>query len=117
MLKTLYGAVALPIVRYSSLLWYDGANKTLVKRHLLALQRALLLLISRACRTTSTTVMQTTVGVKPMNIEIIEEALLKRAKRILTTTWDSYEYRERGIEHFRRTLKTEMEKNKSIHNQ
>lgn len=37
MLKTLYGAAAFPIIRYGSLLWYDVANKTLIKRNLLAL--------------------------------------------------------------------------------
>lgn len=37
MLKTLYRAAAFPIIRYGSLLWYDVANKTLIKRNLLAL--------------------------------------------------------------------------------
>lgn len=95
MLKILYGAVALPIIRYGSVLWSDAANKTLMKRNLLAVQRALLLLVSRACRTTSTVAMQVIVGVKPMNLEVVKEALLKKAKRNLTTTWDAYEHRKR----------------------
>lgn len=110
MLKILYEAVALPIIRYGSLLWYDVAKKSLMKRHLLALQRALILLVSRACRTTSTAAMQAIVGAKPMTLEIVEEALLKRVKRNLTTTWDSYEYREKGNEQFKQILKSEIEK-------
>ena len=113
MLKIIYGAVALPIVRYGSVLWFDATSKIMVKRNLLALQRALLLLVSRSCRTTSTAAMQVVVGVKPMHLEIVEEALLKRAKRNLSTTWDSYEHREKETEQHQRRLKEEIEKIKT----
>ena len=85
MLKILYGAVALPIIRNGSVLWYDVANKTLLKRILLPHQRALLLLVSRACRATSMTAKQIIVGAKALNL-VVEEASLKRAKRNMTTT-------------------------------
>ena len=52
--KVLYGAVALPIVKYGAVLWYDVVSKVAVKRNIWALQRALLLLMTKACRTTST---------------------------------------------------------------
>ena len=110
MLKIIYGAVALSIVKYGSVLWYDVTNKTMQRRHILALQRALLLLVSRACRTTSTAAMQVIAGAKPMHLEIVEEALLKRVKKNMSTTWDTYGYRERGDEEHKRMLKIEMEK-------
>lgn len=31
-------------------------------------------------------------GAKPITLEVVEEALLKRVKRNLTTTWDVYDY-------------------------
>lgn len=34
-LKSLHGAVALPIIKYGSILWFDAANKALIKRNLL----------------------------------------------------------------------------------
>ena len=86
MLKILYGAVALPIIRNGSVLWYDVANKTRLKRILLPHQRALLLLVSRACRATSMRAKQIIVGAKALNLEVVEEASLKRAKRNMTTT-------------------------------
>ena len=101
MIKVLYGAVAFPIIKYGTLLWYDVADKSMIKRNLL------LLLVTRACRTTSTAAMQAIAGAKPMNLEVVEEALLKRVKRNLTTTWGSYEYIDR--EQFKETFKSEME--------
>ena len=84
--KILYEVVAFPIIRNGSVLWYDVANKTLLKRILLPHQRALLLLVSRACRGTSMTAKQIIVGAKASNLEVVEEASLKRAKRNMNTT-------------------------------
>ena len=78
--KVLYGAVALPIIKYGSVLWHDVAGKAMVKRNIWALQRALLLLMTKACRTTSTAALQVIAGTKPLDLEIIEDALIKRIK-------------------------------------
>lgn len=109
-LKVLYGAVALPITRYGAVLWYNAANKTMVKRNLLALQRMLLLLISKACRTTSTAALQTILGVKPMDLEIVEDALIKRIRRNLNTKWESYTYMEREQDQFHEVISAEIAK-------
>ena len=85
MLKVLYGAVALPIVKHGTVLWHDVASKAMVRRNILALQRALLLLITKACRTSSTVAMQVIAGTKPLDLEIIEDALVKRIKRNMNT--------------------------------
>ena len=56
--NVLYGAVELPITKYGSVLWHDAVSKAMVKRNILALQTALFLLITKACRTTSTAALQ-----------------------------------------------------------
>ena len=58
----------------------------------------------------STAAMQVIVEAKPMNLEVVEEALLNRAKRNLSTIWDSCEYREKANEQFKLALKGEMER-------
>ena len=89
----LYGAVALLIVKHGTVLWHDVVSKTKVKRNILALQRALLLMITKSCRTTSTVAIQVIAGTKPLDLEIIEDALVKRFKRNMNTTWEMYYYR------------------------
>ena len=98
--KVLYGAVALPIVRYGSTLWFEGTKNIMVRRSLMALQRGLLLLTTRACRTTSTIAMQVIARAKPMDLEVVEDALVKRVRRNLSTVWDTYSFREREMERF-----------------
>ena len=111
--KVLYGAIALPIVKYGAVLWYDVVSKVTVKRNIWALQRALLLLMTKACRTTSTAAMQIIAGAKPLDLEVVEDALLKRIKRNLTTTWESYHYMEKGDEQFHELLSEEIERIRS----
>ena len=43
--KVFYRAVALPIVKYGAVLWHDVVYSAMAKRNILALQRALLLLL------------------------------------------------------------------------
>ena len=112
-LKVLYKAVALPIIKYGAVLWYEEVQKTIVKRNIMALQRVILLLVSRACRTTSTVALQTILGAKPMDLEIIEDALVKRTKRNLSTTWDTYTCMERETEQAQELLSSEIERIKA----
>ena len=79
-LNVLYGAITLPIVKHGALLWYDSVQKVMVKRSLLALQRALLLLVTKACWTTSTVAMQVIAGAEPMDLVIVENALRKKSQ-------------------------------------
>ena len=108
--KVLYGAVALPIIRYGSVLWWEVVCKTTVRRNLLALQRALLLLMTKSCRTVSTAAVQVVAGAKPLSLEIIEDALIKRLKRNLSTTSERYYYREKETEQFNETVSMEIER-------
>lgn len=109
-LKIMYKAVALPIIKYGSTMWYDQTQNSLVKRHLMATQRALLLLITRACRTTSTVALQVIAGVKPLDLEIIEQAVSIRVRRNISTNVANinYVYREREVEEFKRIVSGEM---------
>ena len=112
--KVLYGAVALPIVRYGSTLWFEGAKNIMVRRSLIALQRELLLLTTRACRTTSTVAMQVIAGAKPMDLEVVEDALIKRVRRNLSTVWGTYSFREKQMEIFDEIVHLEIEKIKEF---
>ena len=76
----------------------------------MALQRGLLLLTTRACRTTSTVAMQVIAGVKPMDLEVVKDALVKRVRRNLGTVWDTYSFREKEMERFDEIVHLEMEK-------
>ena len=80
----------------------------------MALQRGLLLLTTRACRTTSTVAMQVIAGVKPMDLEVVKDALVKRVRRNLGTVWDTYSFREKEMERFDEIVHLEMEKIKGF---
>ena len=108
-LKVIYKAVALPIVKHGTVLWHDVASKAMARRNILALQRALLLLITKTCRTTSTVAMQVIAGTKPLDLEIVEDALVKRIKRNTNTNWETYYYREKETEQFQ-DLSVEIER-------
>ena len=84
--NVLYGAVGLPIIKYGAMLWYDAVTKVMVKRCILALQRAMLLIITKACRTTSISAMQVIAGAEPLDLDIIEDVLVRRVKGNLNTT-------------------------------
>ena len=109
-LKVIYKAVALPIVKHGTVLWHDVASKAMARRNILALQRALLLLITKTCRTTSTVAMQVIAGTKPLDLEIVEDALVKRIKRNTNTNWETYYYREKETEQFQEELSVEIER-------
>ena len=94
-------------------MWYEEVRKTIVKRNITALQRNILLLVSKACRTTSTVALQTILGAKPMDLKIIEDALVKRIKRNLSTTWDTYTCMERETERAQELLSSEIERIKA----
>ncbi|CAK9811752.1 Retrovirus-related Pol polyprotein from type-1 retrotransposable element R1 (Fragment) [Anthophora quadrimaculata] len=95
-LRTLYNAVAMPIIKYCSTTWYEKTHQTFVLRNLSALQRTLLLPLTRACRTTSTAAMQVIAGKKPLDLEVTEQALINYVKRNKTVKWKRYEYRRSG---------------------
>lgn len=46
-IEVLYDAVALPIITYGAVGWYDRTTHSMVQRRLLAMQRALLLLLTK----------------------------------------------------------------------
>lgn len=96
-INIMYSAVVLPMTNYGSGIWFDAVQKTHVIRHLLATQRLLLLIMTRACKTTATVAMQVIAGTIPLDLSIIQHALINRVKRNITTIWKTYEYYEREI--------------------
>ena len=111
--KVLYGTVALPIVRYGSTLWFEGAKNIMVRRSLMALQRGLLLLTTRACRTTSTVAMQVIAGAKPMDLEVVEDALVKRVRRNLSLGLQSGTRTVSEKERWKDSMKSSISKSKN----
>lgn len=69
----LYNVVALPIITYGSAGWYDKIGHSMIRRNLMATQRALLLLLTRACTTMATVSMQVIAGRLPLDLEIIKK--------------------------------------------
>lgn len=91
-IKILYTAVFLPIVNYGSGLWYGEVQKTHFKRHLFAAQRSILLILTKACRTTSTTALQVIAGALPIDLAILRHILIRKMKSNKTIKWNTYEY-------------------------
>lgn len=91
-LNILYRAVAVPITTYAAALWYDKVSRTLVKRHILAAQRTLLMVLTKACKTTSTSAMQVISGLMPLDLEIIQQGLISSMKKNINVKWKNYSY-------------------------
>jgi len=88
--EVLYDAVALPIITYGSVGWYDKTSHSMIRRSLLATQRALLLLLTKACRTTSTASLQIIAGKPPLELEIIKRGVISGIKRNIPMEWRDY---------------------------
>jgi len=88
----LYDAVALPIITYGSAGWVDRTTHSTVRRNLLAMQRALLLLLTKACRTTATVSMQVIAGRSPLDLQIIQKGIISRIKRNMHVEWGNYRF-------------------------
>lgn len=91
----MYRAVALPIIVYGAAFWHDKAMHTLVLRNLLAAQRSLLLAITGACRTSSTSSMQILSGELPMDLAVVQAGLIGLVRRNYSTKWNEYEFNRR----------------------
>jgi len=89
-IEVLYDAVALPIITYDSVGWFDRKTHSMVRRSLLATQRALLLLLTKVCRTTSTASMQVIAGKPPLDLQIIQKSITSKIKRNIQVTWGNY---------------------------
>lgn len=92
--KIIYNMVAVPIAAYASSAWFERINNSLIRRHLAATQRTLLLMITRAARTTSTVAMQVIAGVQPLDLTVIERAIKYKVKRNQTMKWANYTFTE-----------------------
>lgn len=103
----LYDAVALPIITYGAAGWTDKVDHSMVKRSLMVIQRALLLLLTRACRMTATASIQVVAGRLPLDLEIIKKGLTRKIKRELSVSWKQYNYDEDLNEEV--DLKSELE--------
>lgn len=91
-LKIMYKCVFLPIMTYASVGWFEKSERTMPKRNLLAAQRAFLLAMTKACRTTSTPALQVLCGVPPLYLEIIKNGLVHNVRRNLQVIWDTYHF-------------------------
>lgn len=67
----MYRAICIPIVTYCSSIWVHRVYNSHILRQLLASQRIFLLVMCRACRTTSTPALQVLNGCIPLDLKII----------------------------------------------
>jgi len=88
--RILYNMVAIPIATYSAAAWFDRVNLIHLKRHLIATQRSLLLLLTGAARTTSTAAMQVIAGTAPLDLVVIEKGLKSLVRRNISVKWNEY---------------------------
>jgi len=93
--RVLYNMVAIPIASYAAAAWFERVGHKHVQRHLLAIQRSLLLLLTRAARTTSTAAMQVIAGVAPLDLIVVEKGLKSLVRRNISVTWNSYQFDSR----------------------
>lgn len=63
-----------------------------MRKQLLVMQRTLLLIISKACRTTSTSALQVISGMMPLDLEIVCQGLINTVKRNITLNWNNYNF-------------------------
>lgn len=92
-LNTLYRGVFLPIVTYGASVWSRRATNSHVRRHLDAAQRTMLLLLTKACRTTSTSAMQVIAGCLPLDLEVIRQSIISNVRRNECVSWNDYTHR------------------------
>lgn len=113
--RILYNMVAMPIATYASSMWIDKIGSAIVKRHITAAQRSLLIMITGAARTTSTIAMQAVAGIEPLDLSIIKQGLKNRVRKNQTITWGNYTYMEhlsddRNIKEEYSRIETEVRK-------
>ena len=87
-----YKSVYLPIITYGATVWYDKVNHTHVNRQLKSIQRHLLLISTRACRTTSTVAMQVAAHKLPLDLEVTRKGIIHKVRRKRFVEWDTYRY-------------------------
>lgn len=83
-----YRAVCVPIFTYGSVLWYSRVTTVEALRQIRSMQRTVLMVITRACRTVSTAAMQVVSGTLPVELEIIRTALRRLSKRNMSVEWN-----------------------------
>jgi len=104
--EVLYDAVAFPIITYGSAGWFDRTTHSMIRRNL-AMQRALLLLLTKACRTTATVSMQVIAGRSPLDLQIIQKGVISRIKRNMHVEWGNYRFHPN--EHERANMSLELD--------
>jgi len=86
----LYKCLYLPIIVYGAEVWYERVSHSHAKRILNSIQRKLLIVMTKACRTASTAALQVIAGCMPLELEVIQKALTTRIRKRKYTTWNTY---------------------------
>jgi len=71
----LYTAVIRPMFCYATVIWWSRTTYKTVSRQLEHLQRLACLYISGVVRTTPTAALETVVGIAPLPVHVIQEAM------------------------------------------
>jgi len=83
----LYTAVIRPMFCYAAVIWWPRTTYKTVSRQLEHLQRLACLYISGAVRTTPTAALEIVVGIIPLPVHVIQEAMAACNRLKLGTQW------------------------------
>jgi len=109
----LYKCLYIPVIVYGAEAWYERTSHSHIKRVLSSIQRKLLIVMTRACRTSSTAAMQVIAGCMPVELEIVQKALVTKIRRREYVTWNTYQF-EPSDDLPEEYLKKEKEKLKTV---
>lgn len=88
----LYKCLYVPVIVYGAIVWFERTSHSHIERSLNSIQRKLLMPMSRACRTSSTAAMQVIMGCMPIKLEIIQKALITKARKKELVVWNTYRF-------------------------
>ena len=71
----LYTAIVRPMLMYGSLVWIAGAKSAVIKKELIKVQRLACVMITRAMRSTPTAGIEAMLGLEPLEITAMENAV------------------------------------------
>ncbi|KAK2574871.1 hypothetical protein KPH14_012976 [Odynerus spinipes] len=80
------------MVTYGAILWFGKVDNRMIRRHLLAAQRIVLLILTKACRTVSTAAMQVIGGYLPLDLEVVKKGLESSVRLNRYVKWGDYEF-------------------------
>ena len=94
----LYTAIVRPMLMYGSIVWIGGIKGAVIKKELVKVQRLACLMITRAMRSTPTAGIEAMLGLEPLEITVMENAIAASIRIKNNGGWKRQE--EDRLKHF-----------------